>query len=196
MIINDLECHYNSRLVVAGQIHKAKVKFEIQGIFQQIGVILHPTAPYYLFHKTGFFFNNLWRSFEESSPLETDELTKNLSSCESIEYRITLILNFLELLGRHRLPCINWLEVALIKIFEQNGKTSQQELIEHSGVGDRHFRRTFKKVIGVPPKYFCKIIQLNTVFELINQADTEKLHHIALDCGYYDQSHFINDLIK
>jgi len=62
-----------------------------------------------------------------------------------------------------------------------------------SGVCERHFRRIFKKVIGVAPKYFCKVIQLNTVFDMLSTSATEKLHHLALDCGYYDQSHFIND---
>ena len=43
------------------------------------------------------------------------------------------------------------------------------------------------------PKYFCKVIQINFNFELLRTSNTEKLHHLALDCGYYDQAHFIND---
>ena len=60
----------------------------------------------------------------------------------------------------------------------------------------RHFRRKFKEIIGVSPKYFCKIIQLNTVFEMLNSSDIEKTHHLALDCGYFDQAHFIRDFKK
>lgn len=48
----------------------------------------------------------------------------------------------------------------------------------------------------MPPKYYCKVIQINTFFELLNSPAKEKLHHLALDCGYYDQSHFIRDFIK
>ncbi len=62
-----------------------------------------------------------------------------------------------------------------MKILENKGKIDQAELINSSKVSERHFRRIFKKVIGVPPKYFCKVIQLNTVFDLLNNSAFDKL---------------------
>ncbi len=47
--INDLTIKPKSRLNITGQIHDANIN--INGKFGQIGIVLHPTAPYYLFHK-------------------------------------------------------------------------------------------------------------------------------------------------
>lgn len=184
-----------SRLIVAGQICNAKIQFHINGIFNQIGVVLYPTANYYLFHKTGDNFLNTWRTLQESSPIEIQGLHQDLAE-KSIQKSLLLLIDYLELLEKHRLPPIEWLDACLFKIFLKNGNICQRELIEDTSVSERHFRRIFKKVIGVSPKYYCKIIQLATVFDLLNTSEKEKLHHLALDCGYYDQSHFIRDFQK
>lgn len=160
-------------------------------------MILHPAATYYLFHKPGGFFNNMWTSFKDSSPLCSCKLIEeDLSGCTTINNRIHLILSFLTELEKQRLPSIPWLEKSINLILLKNGHISQEELLEEAGVSIRHFRRVFKNVIGVPPKHFCKVIQLNTVFQLLNNSSSEKMHLLALDCGYYDQSHFINDFNK
>lgn len=194
--INGYKHETDSRLIIAGQICNANINFHIDGIFGQIGVVLYPTANYYLFHKTGDKFLNSWCSLQEFSPLDIQGLLQNLDVENTIEERLILIVDFLILLEKQRLPAISWLEDSLVKIFNKNGNVSQQELVVESGVTARHYRRIFKKVIGVSPKYYCKIIQLATVFELLNNSEEEKIHHLALDCGYYDQSHFIHDFQK
>ena len=194
--INGQKQQTESRVIIAGQICNANINFHIDGIFGQIGVVLYPTAHYYLFHKTGDKFLNTWCPLQESSPIETKGIIQNLAMENSIQQRIVIIVDFLKLLEKQRLPAISWLEASLVKIFRKNGIVSQDELVQDSKVTARHFRRIFKKVIGVSPKYYCKIIQLSTVFELLNNTEDEKLHYLALDCGYYDQSHFIHDFQK
>lgn len=194
--INGQKKQTPSRLIIAGQICKADIDFHINGNFNQIGVVLYPTANYYLFHKPGNHFLNVWRSLKESSPLDPRELHQNLALECTTHKCIPLLIDYLELLEKNRLPPIDWLDACLFKIFLKKGNLCQQELIEDTLVSERHFRRVFKKVIGVSPKYYCKIIQLATVFDLLNTSEKEKLHHLALDCGYYDQSHFIRDFQK
>lgn len=185
-----------SNLVVEGQIYYSRVIFKQTGISRNLGIILHPAAPYYLFRKPGAFFNNMWTEFKDSSPLSCCKLIEELSGCATTNNRIHLILLFLAQLEKYRLPSIPWLEKSINLILLRNGQISQEELIEGAGVSIRHFRRVFKIVIGVPPKYFCKVIQLNTVFQLLHDTSSEKMHLLALDCGYFDQSHFINDFNK
>src|SRR5690606_27686897 len=131
-----------------------------------LGLILHPTATYYLFHQPGKYFNNMWTKFNDSSPLASCELHKKLAKCSKIDSRVQLLFMFLSQLEKTRLPSIPWLENSVNTILEKQGLISQEELIEMAGVSLRHFRRVFKYVIGVPPKYFCKVIQLNSVFQL------------------------------
>jgi AraC-like DNA-binding protein len=43
----------------------------------------------------------------------------------------------------------------------------------------------------MPPKHYCKVIQLSSVFRLNEKSKSDQLLDIALACGFYDQSHFI-----
>jgi len=182
-----------SKLNVAGQISHVPVTFSLNGIFGLLGVVLHPTATYYLFHKPGTHFLNTWRSFEALTTLDSLALLQKLSQRDKLLARVELLIEAINALCKNRLPPIEWLDEAIAKILETGGMIEQSTLAEQSNICLRHFRRVFKKVIGLSPKYYCKVIQINTIFELLNTSATEKLHHLALDCGYYDQSHFIRD---
>ncbi|MCG2461586.1 helix-turn-helix domain-containing protein [Flavobacteriaceae bacterium F89] len=182
-----------SRLNVAGQVFNANIELEFNGKLGQIGLVLYPTAPYYLFHKKGDYLLNKIISIDEVTPLNTDDLLGNLSHCSSLKDRADLLMGILCGLNNNRLSPISWLDASLSEIFSRHGIVSQTELLDKIRLGSRHFRRKFKEIIGVSPKYYCKVIQLNTIFELLKIRESEKLHHLALDCGYYDQSHFIND---
>lgn len=194
MTINGKIFQPKSRTVLAGQMENVKIHSDFHGVYGQVGIILHPTAAYYLFHQKGVGLKNTWTPLDEISPMSCGGLAEKLAKKDlSKGERFRHLLIFLNQLEEQRLPCIEWLENSLLKIYEQNGNIDQRDLHDSSGVCARHFRRVFKNVIGVPPKYFCKVVQMNTAFEALKEEDPQKLHHIALDCGYYDQSHFIND---
>jgi AraC-like DNA-binding protein len=184
---------YGSRLVIGGQLQNANMNIEIKGHYGQLGIIFMPTALYYLFHKKGAYLLNSLQDFEKVTQLKFQNLLSKLEACEEPEERFPILFDVIERLAQDRLPAIDWLDASLQNIFDANGKISQTELVEKSGIGVRHFRRKFKEIIGVPPKYYCKVIQMNTVFELLKTSNLEEIYRLALDCGYYDQAHFIND---
>lgn len=195
--VNGLETSPSSRVSIAGQIFDADISIKLQGKFGQIGLILHPLTTYYLFHKPGSYFLNKWCNFQNVLPnTKNRDLHIALSACKITDDRIKTLLEFLKSLLETKLPEIKWLEIAIKKIYSLGGNITQEELSNLLNISLRHFRRKFKEVVGISPKHFCKIIQLNTVFEMLNTSDSEKLHHLALDCGYYDQAHFINDFQK
>lgn len=193
VLINGKRQASSDRLMVNGQIDRGDIEMEINGKFGQVGLVLSPTATYYLFHKPGVHFSNQCRNFKTASPLDCKSLTNRLTQFEKPEEQLPILLEIIALLSKNRLPPIAWLDASVAAILSQNGKISQTELTESSGIGPRHFRRKFKEIIGITPKYFCKIIQLNTIFEHLKSSNAGELHRLALDCGYYDQSHFIND---
>jgi AraC-like DNA-binding protein len=53
-------------------------------------------------------------------------------------------------------------------------------------VSERHLRTLFTGAIGVSPKRF---VQLNRVRSVLSRAGAQKGAQLALDSGYYDQSH-------
>jgi len=61
-------------------------------------------------------------------------------------------------------------------------------------ITDRHLRRVFNQEIGMPPKRFFQLKRMNSF--LREKRENIPLTSKAYEFGYYDQSHFVNDLKK
>lgn len=196
-----LQVEDNSRLApshlnLAGQIHGTIPKMVIDGRFGQNGFLLHPLTPYYLFHIKGRCFVNEWIALEKNVDFDWTTLVKELGACKEPMERVTLLANMLMQLEKNRLPPIPWLDKCIATIYQKNGIVSINEMVALSGLSSRHFSRVFREIVGVPPKYLCKVVQLNGLFEAINSSNSDKILQLALENGYYDQSHFIHDFKK
>jgi AraC-like DNA-binding protein len=77
-------------------------------------------------------------------------------------------------------------------IIAQKGMTDIESLSGSAGISLRHLQREFKKIIGLTPKYFSRIIQFSYIFEAMQASDRSWVD-IALNSGYFDQSHFISN---
>jgi AraC-like DNA-binding protein len=64
-------------------------------------------------------------------------------------------------------------------------------LAERLGVTTRHLHRAFVENIGVGPKEFARSVRLQRALRLA--ATSRDWGRIAIDAGYYDQSHLIAD---
>lgn len=180
-------------LNVAGQIDVSGIRMEVDGVFGQIGLVLHPLAPYYLFQIPGNETLNGWKGLLEVLPKNSIKHFESISRDMEPLKIIAHILAALQHLLKRKINRIEWLDYSIKEIFKQNGAVSLTELVNKTNISERHFRRKFKEIVGTSPKYFCKVIQLNSVIEILKSGNFEKLHALALDNGYYDQAHFIND---
>ena len=84
-------------------------------------------------------------------------------------------------------------ENVIDEISRGNGNVKLAKLYRNYLVAPRQMRRIFEQVVGISPKHFAKICQLNAVINAMMQNDTERLRSLALDHGFYDQAHFIHD---
>ena len=73
---------------------------------------------------------------------------------------------------------------ATLKIAEVTAKT---------GFSSRRFIELFKQHVGMPPKMFCRVRRFQSVLKKIASGQQVRWSDLALDCGYYDQAHFIHD---
>ncbi|MDQ8054015.1 MAG: helix-turn-helix domain-containing protein [Pedobacter sp.] len=84
------------------------------------------------------------------------------------------------------------INVALDLIFKRKGLVTVKQLADEAQMGDRQLGRLFLKYIGLSPKYYCRIIRFNYIYELIQDRKRPWAEIVYLS-GYYDQSHFIRD---
>ncbi len=82
---------------------------------------------------------------------------------------------------------------ALQRIHTAPKPLSIANLAEQMGVSHRHFIHLFEESVGMPPKRYARIVRLQQSLHRIHQASALDWSAIALDCGYYDQAHFIHD---
>lgn len=66
---------------------------------------------------------------------------------------------------------------------------------EKIGYSQKHFISMFKRRVGLTPKAYLKIMRFQKAITSIESVSQGSIDWAAIsyDCGFYDQSHFIND---
>lgn len=67
------------------------------------------------------------------------------------------------------------------------------DLVQRSGVGKRTLQRVFREYVGASPKWVVCRYRLHEVVEQLNSGEELDWAQLALDLGYFDQAHLIND---
>ena len=66
-------------------------------------------------------------------------------------------------------------------------------VLDSIGLSHRRFTQLFHEQTGLGPKTFCRVRRFQRVLRTIHAARGTEWTQIALDCGYFDQAHFIHD---
>lgn len=130
--------------------------------------------------------------------------TQDMFGNELLELQLH-ILNEKQLEGKFE--CVeNWLSqrykqtksppselILIIESIQSNSTENIKNLIEEYSKSQKHLIDQFKKYAGLTPKYLQRIFRFNELLQHIHQKDNFEWAHVALDCGYTDQSHFIKE---
>jgi transcriptional regulator GlxA family with amidase domain len=61
------------------------------------------------------------------------------------------------------------------------------------GWSRRWFSQTFSEQIGMPPKRYCRLMRFRKVVEQVAMKQPVDWASVALECGFCDQSHLVNE---
>jgi AraC-like DNA-binding protein len=86
--------------------------------------------------------------------------------------------------------CVDY---ALSNIVNQPTFRWRHQLSQQIGYSQKHFISLFRDQVGVSPKQYLKIMRFQKAIRAIENNKFIHWSHIALESGYYDQAHFIND---
>ncbi|HEY1469364.1 MAG TPA: helix-turn-helix domain-containing protein [Candidatus Acidoferrum sp.] len=67
------------------------------------------------------------------------------------------------------------------------------KVVSETGFSSRRFIELFKYHVGLTPKLFCRVRRFQSVLRRITSGRPVRWTDVALDCGYFDQAHFIHD---
>jgi len=106
-----------------------------------------------------------------------------------------LLLNRLtrEKRHQHRPDEINW---AVSRFIREPQVPSIGDTARDLGLSHKHFISEFRGQVGLTPKLFCRVRRFQHVLAQIHSCKSVVWADVACSCGYFDQSHFINDFVQ
>lgn len=167
-------------------------RFSTACSFGILGVYLYPFAIPVFFDQPAYSVSNQMPDLGSVMGATGEKLEEQVLSAADNRERIRLLNTFF----RNRLKNVAASDVPIITCITQ---LQQQPLLQPISqlaadcyLSSRQFERRFKMLSGFSPKLYSRICR----FEYATRhyaPQLPSLSGLALDCGYFDQSHFIHD---
>jgi len=68
-----------------------------------------------------------------------------------------------------------------------------EAVADEIGLSSKRLVERFKAAVGLPPKRYCRILRFQRALSSAERGRELDWTRIAVDCGYFDQAHFIHD---
>jgi AraC-like DNA-binding protein len=82
---------------------------------------------------------------------------------------------------------------ALTSFARSPGASMLAAVTAEIGMSQRRFRDLFAAEVGLTPKLFCRVRRFHRSITRVAAGRRVDWAELAVDCGYYDQAHFIHD---
>ena len=121
-------------------------------------------------------------------------LRERLLNTSSLEARFELVERWLisRLSPRAIVhPAVRW---AVDRIAASGGRVPIEELAVQTGFTRKHLGNLFQQQVGLSPKSLARVHRFRGALEMLNRSNGEvPWAALAEQCGFYDQSHLINE---
>ena len=173
--------HVNRHTIIPGRNHlMIKVGFQPGGLYRFLGIPMNELLCNDAFNGTDFFGK------------EINEVNEKLQESASfIEMKLIVekfLLNHVNKL-KQSLP----IDEVLPLLIKQAGLIKIDQLASDACLSVRQFERVFQQRIGLPPKYFSRLVRFAQAWIIKEQHPGISWIKIAHECGYFDQMHLIHD---
>jgi len=179
---------------VFGQAHKFR-QFKTGNDFTLFGVYFYPHALKTLFNLPAMALTNIMVDSESLWGSEGKSLEEKVMLAPDSAARITLVSSFL----LRRLKAVEKREQSFItlmkNVIDNNRLVSIPAFADDFNLSRRQLERRFKDLSGFSPKDFFRIVRFKKALKGSELPD-KTLAQIAIDSGYYDQSHFTHEFRK
>src|SRR5579862_1291348 len=114
-------------------------------------------------------------------------LRERVGSANSLEQCAALVEH-----SMHRREKATPVERAIRWMEQRHGVVSIDQVAGHCGLSPRQFRRLCLDQSGLTPKFLARVLRFRHAVSRLASSKANGAD-LALDCGYYDQAHFINE---
>ncbi|GHT79288.1 transcriptional regulator [Spirochaetia bacterium] len=138
---------------------------------------------------------NTYMDFTDAYP-ESKKLRDNIITVDSFNERIALFDEFsnTDMIDHDYYP--TFVDYITAIICSAKGDILFNNLQQIIGYSERYIREKFKEVYGFSSKRYSEIIRFQNVLKKLILNKYHDLPSLAIDNGYFDQSHFIHEFNK
>lgn len=87
----------------------------------------------------------------------------------------------------------NVVDFAVGRFAREPGLAAVRDVAYSTGWSERRFSQVFREEVGFSPKIWCRIQRFQRAVARLHAGRDVRWSRLALDCGFYDQSHFANE---
>jgi AraC-like DNA-binding protein len=158
-----------------------------------IGIVFEPGGfppfvrdPAHLFSNRSVDLESVWGATAPSLRDSLRELDTPQARLHGLEQ--FLFLKFNGCMTRH--PAVDF---ALTRFQRAAGMATVREVAMSTGWSERRFSQVFREQVGFAPKVWTRIVRFQRAVQQLHNGADLPWAELALDCGFYDQSHFANE---
>jgi AraC-like DNA-binding protein len=126
---------------------------------------------------------------------DATEIHERLAATRSFTRRFQLLENWLISHLCRRLEYHPAVSLTLEGLRRDNSGAVIRELVRDAGLSHRRFINLFNEQVGLKPKVFHRIQRFQRALARVHQNLAPNWGRLALDYGYFDQSHLIRDFL-
>ena len=163
-----------------------------------IGIVFHPGGFAPLASDAADLFSNRSMPLEEAWGTPARTLRDRLRELSTPQAKLNCLEQFLvnyfaPQIARFRPERRGEVDFALSRFGRFPSVGSVRETARQIGWSERRFSQVFREQVGFTPKVWCRIQRFQRAVRQLHAGVDIRWAELALDCGYYDQSHFANE---
>lgn len=166
---------------------------KLEGRGKVVGIKFRPGGFYPFYQKSVAEFTDSNLSFYEVFDEELESLEQQIlhhgENGKMVEQVEKFLMSYLPEID----PNIEKVGSIVETIREDRSIIKVNDITEQFNLSKRALQRLFRQYIGVNPKWVIQRYRLHEAAEQMASSDNQNLSQMALDLGYFDQSHFIRD---
>lgn len=163
-----------------------------------VGVLFEPSGFAAFARESVDQFSNLSTNLEDLCGAKARDLRDRLREARDPRARFGLLEAYLceRMAGRLKEPASaleDAVRYALGRFESAPSVATVRDVARSTGWSERRFSQVFREAVGHSPKIWCRIQRFQRAVQRLHSGRDVRWAELALDCGFYDQSHFANE---
>jgi AraC-like DNA-binding protein len=158
-----------------------------------IGIQFRPGGTFPFFRAPASELGNSSVSLSDLWRQDAAEIRAQLLASPNVEAMFRVLERFLLRQAVRPLELHHAVRYSLRHFKQYHYTATVSEVVDRVGLSSRRFIELFREQVGLAPKAFCRVRRFQRVVQALHGRKETDGAQLALECGYYDQAHFIHD---